>query len=414
GFDYLRDNYSTFSAEDRVQRPYYYAIVDEVDFVLIDEARTPLIISGPVSESTHRYDEMKPLVDRLIRKQAALVNRLVAEGEKLLEDEEGGYQAGIELLRAQRGAPKNKRLMKLLQEEGIKKLIGRVESDFMRDKRLGEIDEELYFAIDEKSHTVDLTEKGRQTLSPGEEDLFLLPDLSEEVQRIEEDETLPDEEKIEKRDELDREYAAQSEKVHNISQLLKAYSLFEKDVGYVVNEGRVMIVDEFTGRLMPGRRYSDGLHQAIEAKEKVRIEEEYQTLASVTFQNYFRMYEKLAGMTGTAVTEAAEFNSIYKLDVVEIPTNKPLFRHEYDDVIYRTAKEKWNAVADEIVDNNKKGRPVLVGTISIENSEHLSSLLRKRGTDHTVLNAKYHEQEGKVIAQAGRIGATTIATNMAG
>ncbi|MCK5328444.1 MAG: preprotein translocase subunit SecA, partial [Candidatus Latescibacteria bacterium] len=349
--------------------------------------RTPLIISGPVSESTHRYDEMKPLVDRLIRKQAALVNRLVAEGEKLLDDEEGGYQAGIELLRAQRGAPKNKRLMKLLQEEGIKKLITRVESDFMRDKRLGEIDEELYFAIDEKSHTVDLTEKGRQTLSPGEEDLFLLPDLSEEVQRIEEDETLPDEEKIEKRDELDREYAAQSEKVHNISQLLKAYSLFEKDVGYVVNEGRVMIVDEFTGRLMPGRRFSDGLHEALEAKEGVTIQRETQTLATITLQNLFRLYDKLAGMTGTAETEAGELFEIYKLDVVVIPTNKPVRRMDYDDLIYRTKREKYNAIVEEIARLYERNLPVLVGTITVEVSEVLSRLLKRRGIKHEVLNA---------------------------
>ena len=414
GFDFHRDNYSTFSAEDRVQRPYYYAIVDEVDFVLIDEARTPLIISGPVSESTHRYDEMKPLVDRLIRKQAALVNRLVAEGEKLLEDEEGGYQAGIELLRAQRGAPKNKRLMKLLQEEGIKKLITRVESDFMRDKRLGEIDEELYFAIDEKSHTVDLTEKGRQTLSPGEEDLFLLPDLSEEVQRIEEDETLPDEEKIEKRDELDREYAAQSEKVHNISQLLKAYSLFEKDVGYVVNEGRVMIVDEFTGRLMPGRRFSDGLHEALEAKEGVTIQRETQTLATITLQNLFRLYDKLAGMTGTAETEAGELFEIYKLDVVVIPTNKPVRRMDYDDLIYRTKREKYNAIVEEIARLYERNLPVLVGTITVEVSEVLSRLLKRRGIKHEVLNAKYHQREAEIVSMAGQPGAVTIATNMAG
>jgi preprotein translocase subunit SecA len=414
GFDYLRDNYSTFSSEDMVQRPYYYAIVDEVDFVLIDEARTPLIISGPVSESTHRYDEMKPLVDRLIRKQAVLVNRLVAEGETLLEDEEGEYQAGIELLRAQRGAPKNKRLMKLLQEEGTKKLIVRVESDFMRDKRLGEIDEELYFAIDEKSHTVDLTEKGRQALSPGDEDLFLLPDLSEEVQRIEEDETLSDDEKIEKRDELDREYAAQSEKVHNISQLLKAYSLFEKDVEYVVNEGRVMIVDEFTGRLMPGRRFSDGLHEALEAKEGVTIQRETQTLATITLQNLFRLYDKLAGMTGTAETEASELFEIYKLDVVVIPTNKPVRREDYDDLIYRTKREKYNAIIEEIARLHERNLPVLVGTITVEVSEVLSRLLKRRGIKHEVLNAKYHQREAEIVAMAGQPGAVTIATNMAG
>ncbi|MCK4932191.1 MAG: preprotein translocase subunit SecA [Candidatus Aminicenantes bacterium] len=308
GFDYLRDNMK-FRLEDLVQKSHSYAIVDEVDSILIDEARTPLIISGPTEESTDIYYR----VDNLVRR----------------------------------------------------------------------LNKETHYQVDEKTRTVHLTEEG---VTESEKNLKVtnLYDLTH------------------------------MDLIHAINQSLKAHQLFRKDVDYMINEGKVIIVDEFTGRLMPGRRYSDGLHQALEAKEKVRIEEEYQTLASVTFQNYFRMYEKLAGMTGTAVTEAAEFNSIYKLDVVEIPTNKPLFRHEYDDVIYRTAKEKWNAVADEIVDNNKKGRPVLVGTISIENSEHLSSLLRKRGTDHTVLNAKYHEQEGKVIAQAGRIGATTIATNMAG
>ena len=413
GFDYLGDNFSTFSAEDLVQREFYYAIVDEVDFVLIDEARTPLIISGPVSESTHRYNEMKPLVERLVRKQTVLVNQLVAEGQKLLE-EGREYEAGIELLRAQRGAPKNKRLMKLLQEEGTKKLIGRVEADFMRDKRMGEIDEELYFGIDEKFHTIDLTEKGRESLSPDEQDLFVLPDLSEEVQRIEEDETLSPEEKIAKREELDREYAIKSEKVHNITQLLKAYSLFEKDVEYVVNEGRVMIVDEFTGRLMPGRRFSDGLHEALEAKEGVTIQRETQTLATITLQNLFRLYDKLAGMTGTAETEASELYEIYKLDVVVIPTNKPVRRADYDDLIYRTKREKYNAIIQEIERLHKKNLPVLVGTISVEVSEVLSRLLKRRGIKHEVLNAKHHQREAEIVALAGQPGAVTIATNMAG
>ncbi|MFH1006356.1 MAG: preprotein translocase subunit SecA [Candidatus Latescibacterota bacterium] len=414
GFDYLRDNYSTFRSEDMVQRPYYYAIVDEVDFVLIDEARTPLIISGPVSESTHRYDEMKPLVDRLVRKQTALVNGLVTDGAKLLQDKEGGYQAGIELLRAQRGAPKNKALMKLFQEEGTKKLVARVESDYMRDKQLGVIDEELYFAIDEKSHTVDLTEKGRQALSPGDEDLFLLPDLSEELQRIEEDETLSVEEKHIKSDELDREYATKSEKVHNVTQLLKAYSLFVKDVDYVVDDGRVMIVDEFTGRLMPGRRFSDGLHEALEAKEGVKIQNETQTLATITLQNLFRLYQRLAGMTGTAETEAGELFEIYKLDVVVIPTNKPVRRMDYDDLIYRTKREKYNAIIEEISRLHEKQLPVLVGTITVEVSEVLSRLLKRRGIQHEVLNAKYHQREAEIVARAGLPSAVTIATNMAG
>ena len=414
GFDYLGDNFSTFSMDDLVQRGFYYAIVDEVDFVLIDEARTPLIISGPVGESTHRYEEMRPLVERLIKKQTVLVNRLLADAQKLLEQGEE-YEAGIRLLQASRGAPKNKRLMKMLQEEGIKKLISRVEADFLRDKRMGEIDEELYFSIDEKSHVVDLTEKGRELLSPDEQDLFLLPDLSEETQKITENELLSPEEKLERQEALDREYAIKSEKVHNVHQLLKAYSLFEKDVDYVVTDGRVMIVDEFTGRLMPGRRYSEGLHEALEAKERVTVQQETQTLATITLQNFFRMYDKLAGMTGTAETEAAEFYEIYKLDVVVIPTNRPVRRIDYDDLIYRTRREKYNAIIDEIIRLHEKNLPVLVGTISVEASETLSRMLRARGVrNHQVLNAKHHQREAEIVALAGQPGAVTIATNMAG
>ena len=412
GFDYLRDNMAV-RLEDMVQRGHNYAIIDEVDSVLIDEARTPLIISGPVSESLHRYDEMKPKVEKLVRQQITLGNSFIAQAEQLLENGEE-YEAGIKLLQAQRGAPKNKRLMKILQEEGIKKLIGRVEADFMRDKRMGEIDEELFFSIDEKSHITDLSEKGRQFLSPNHQDLFVLPDLSEALGEIEDDSSLSLEQKVLKQEELYRDYAVNSEKIHDITQLLKAYCLFEKDVEYVVSDGRVMIVDEFTGRLMPGRRYSDGLHQALEAKENVHIEIETQTLATITLQNFFRLYDKLAGMTGTAETEATEFYQIYGLDVVVIPTNKPVRRVNYEDLIYRTKREKYNAMIDEIVRLHQKNIPMLVGTISVEVSELLSRMLKRRGVKHSVLNAKYHQKEAEIVTQAGQAGAVTIATNMAG
>ncbi len=412
GFDYLRDN-MVIRLEDQVQRGHNYAIVDEVDSVLIDEARTPLIISGPVAQSTHRYDEMKPRVEQLVKKQTVLVNSLVAEAERLLREGQE-YEAGIKLLQATRGAPKNKRLAKLLQEVGVKKLIRRVENDYLRDKRMHEIDEELYYAIDEKAHTIDLTEKGRDTLSPNDPELFVLPDLSEALHEIETDESLPAEEKVRRRAKVQEEYVEKSERLHNISQLLRAYSLFEKDVEYVVTDGKVIIVDEFTGRLMPGRRYSDGLHQALEAKEGVKIERETQTLATITLQNYFRLYNKLAGMTGTAETEAGEFWEIYKLDVVVIPTNEPVRRIDYDDMIYRTKREKYKAVIDEIVEMHEKRRPVLVGTISVEVSETLSRMLKRRGVKHAVLNAKHHEKEAEIVARAGEPGAVTIATNMAG
>jgi len=320
GFDYLRDNMSV-RVEDRVQRKFHYAIVDEVDSVLVDEARTPLIISGPVAARTQPYVEMKPMVDNLVRKQSVLVNRLVAEGETLLNDGQE-YEAGVKLLTAHRGAPKNKKLMKLSKETGVKKLISRAEMDFMRDKRMHELDDLLYFSIDEREHSINLNDMGRSLLSPEEQKLFVLPDIAEGIHEIDSDESLDEKKKREKKEELYRLHAERSDKVHSISQLLKAYSLFEKDVEYVVQDGRVMIVDEFTGRLMPGRRYSDGLHQAIEAKEGVKVEGESQTLATITLQNFFRMYDKLAGMTGTAETEAGEFWEIYKLDVVDPPTSR--------------------------------------------------------------------------------------------
>jgi preprotein translocase subunit SecA len=412
GFDYLRDNMAV-RLQDRVQREYCFAIIDEVDSVLIDEARTPLIISGPVAQSTHRFQEMKPRVEQLYRRQIPMVNQFVAEGEKLLQSSQE-YEAGIKLLQAQRGNPKNKKLLKLMKETGVRKLITRVELDFMRDKRMFEIDDELYYAIDERSNVVDLQDKGRQLLSPQDQKMFTLPDLSEGLQQIDGDQSLSPEEKAKKREKFYREYGERSEKLHNISQLLKAYTLFEKDIEYVVSEGKVMIVDEFTGRLMSGRRYSDGLHQAIEAKEGVKIERETQTLATITLQNLFRLYEKLAGMTGTAETEAGEFFEIYKLEVVVIPTNEPIRRHDEDDLIYRTRREKYNAIIEEIASIHEKGLPILVGTVNVEVSETLSRMLKRRKIDHSVLNAKQHQREAEIVVQAGQPGAVTIATNMAG
>ncbi|MBN1503952.1 MAG: preprotein translocase subunit SecA [Candidatus Eisenbacteria bacterium] len=413
GFDYLRDNMA-LSLEDRVQRGHYYAIVDEVDSVLVDEARTPLIISGTVSHSTQSYAELKPDVERLVRSQTALVNRMVAEAEEALQKGDDQYEAGVKLLLVQRGAPKNRKFMKLMTDGTLKKLVSRVEADFLRDKKLSELDERLFFSIDEKTHLVALTDKGREGLSGKGRNLFMLPDLSEELGRIASDSALSEKEKAEKREELHRLHGEASEKIHNIYQLLKAYSLFEKDVEYVVKDERVLIVDEFTGRLMPGRRFSDGLHQALEAKEGVKVEGETQTLATITLQNYFRMYEKLAGMTGTAETEAGEFFEIYKLDVVVIPTNEAVRRVDYEDCIFRTKREKFNRVIEEIEEMHKMNRPVLVGTVSVEVSETLSRLLKRKGIPHSVLNAKYHQMEAEIVAKAGRAGAVTIATNMAG
>ena len=413
GFDYLRDNMA-ITLEDRVQRGHSYAIVDEVDSVLVDEARTPLIISGQVSHSTQSYSELKPDVERLVRSQTALVNRFVTDAEETLKKGDDSYEAGAKLLLVQRGAPKNKKFMKLMTDGSLKKLVFRVEADYLRDKKLNELDEELFYSIDEKTHVVALTEKGRENLSPKGKSLFLLPDLSEELGKISADAALSDKEKTEKKEELQRLHGETSEKIHNIYQLLKAYSLFEKDVEYVVKDDRVLIVDEFTGRLMPGRRFSDGLHQALEAKEGVKVEGETQTLATITLQNYFRMYEKLAGMTGTAETEAGEFFEIYKLDVVVIPTNEPVRRVDYEDSIFRTKREKFNRVVDEIEEMHKVERPVLVGTVSVEVSETLSRLLKRKGIPHSVLNAKYHQMEAEIVTKAGQAGAVTIATNMAG
>lgn len=413
GFDFLRDN-MTVSKEYIAQvRGHHYAIIDEVDSVLIDEARTPLIISGPVEHSTQNYGEVKPLVERLVRVQTRYINSLIAEGEKMMAEGEE-QEGGLRLLIAQRGAPRNKRLQKLFQQQGVQKMVFEIENGFIRDKKLHEVDEELYFTVDEKRNVLDLTDKGREELSPNDPEQFILPDLAEELSKIEGDTSLSEEERREKRDKWQMEYAQKNEKLHNISQLLKAYSLFEKDVDYVIHEGKVQIVDEFTGRIMYGRRYSDGLHQALEAKENVKIEGETQTLASITLQNYFRQYDKLAGMTGTAETEATEFWDIYKLDVMVIPTNKPIARLDYEDEIYRTKREKFNAVINEVQRLHEGGRPVLVGTISVEVSETLARMLKRRGIPHAVLNAKQHKQEAEIVARAGQAGSVTIATNMAG
>ncbi|RMD49025.1 MAG: preprotein translocase subunit SecA [Ignavibacteria bacterium] len=421
GFDYLRDNMA-ISEEHIVQRGHNYAIVDEVDSVLIDEARTPLIISGPVETSDHKFYEMKPKVERLFRKQSSLVAKIVQEAEELLKtgDPKDREQAGVLLLRAHRGFPKNKRLLKLFSDAENKKLMQQTELEFLREneKRMPEIDEELYYAIDERNNTINLTDKGREELaagSPEGKEFFVLPDLGTEISIIENDESLSEEEKVKKKDELYHLYSERSDRIHTINQLLKAYTLFEKDDEYVVTEdGKIAIVDEFTGRILAGRRYSDGLHQAIEAKENVKVQRDTQTLATITLQNYFRLYNKLAGMTGTAETEEGEFYEIYKLEVVVIPTNKPIARVDEDDAIYRTKREKYNAIIEKIKELRKAQRPVLVGTTSVEVSETLSRMLKRQGIPHNVLNAKQHQREAEIVAYAGQPGAVTIATNMAG
>ena len=414
GFDYLRDNMAV-RAEDQVHRDFYYAIVDEVDSVLIDEARTPLIISGPVESTLNvRFNEMKPLVAALVKRQNQFVAKLISEAEKVLESDGDQAEAADKLLMAHRGAPKNKRLLKLYKEKGIRQMVEQQELLYRRDKNLYEIDEKLYFSIDEREHAVYLNEPGHMMLAPDDQKLFEIPDITEGLVQIDTDENYTPEQKIKKKEELYRLHSEKSEKNHAINQILRAYQLFEKDVEYVVQEGKVLIVDEFTGRLMPGRRYSDGLHQAIEAKESVTIEGETQTLATITLQNYFRMYTKLAGMTGTAETEAAEFFEIYKLDVVVIPTNRPVRRFDYDDVIYRTRREKYNSIIEEIIRLHNKGLPVLVGTVSVEVSETLSRMLKRQGIGQSVLNAKYHQHEAEIVSKAGLPGAVTIATNMAG
>ncbi len=416
GFDYLRDN-MVHSLEQRVQRGHHYAIIDEVDSILIDEARTPLIISGPVSRDTSTpFKEMAPAVGALFRKQTRMVNRLVAEALSALESDEADYEAGEKLLAAKRGAPKNKRLMKTFADQpALVKLAEKVEADYMREKRRHEIDERLLFAMDEKGSAVHLSDAGLDALSPGDPEAFVVPDLSEVVGAIQNDEEATVEEKRARIAELEAEYAEKSQRIHVIHQLLKAYTLFHKDERYIVgDDGSIVIVDEFTGRQMPGRRWSDGLHQAVEAKEGVEIRGETQTLATITIQNYFRMYDKLAGMTGTAETEETEFHQIYDLDVSVIPTNRPIARDDRDDLVFRTKREKYVAIMDEIERLNRLELPVLVGTTNVEVSETLSRMLRRRGIRHNVLNAKQHKRESEIVTEAGRPGAVTIATNMAG
>ncbi|AOW19441.1 preprotein translocase subunit SecA [Urechidicola croceus] len=416
GFDYLRDNMA-HSPKDLVQRPHNYAIVDEVDSVLIDDARTPLIISGATPQGDrHEFNELKPSVDKIVEIQRKYLVGVLAEAKKLIADgdtKEGGFQ----LLRVYRGLPKNKALIKYLSQEGVKQILQKTENTYMADnnREMPKVDEVLYFTIDEKNNSIELTDKGIAHLSKdhNDEEFFVMPDIGMEIGKLDA-QNLPKEEYTQRKEELYRDFSIKSERIHTMNQLLKAYTLFEKDVQYVVMDDKIMIVDEQTGRIMDGRRYSDGLHQAIEAKETVKIEAATQTYATVTLQNYFRMYRKLSGMTGTAITEAGEFWEIYKLDVIEIPTNKPLARDDRQDKVYKTAREKYNAVIEEVTSLVAQGRPVLVGTTSVEISELLGRMLTMRKIKHNVLNAKLHKKEADIVAEAGNPGVVTIATNMAG
>ena len=417
GFDYLRDN-MTIDAEYLVQRPHHYAIVDEVDSVLIDEARTPLIISGPVETKINQsYVDLSSPVKSLVSKQKILVSELVGKAEEILKldnpSEDQLHDAGLLLLKSKKGLPKDGKLQELFQEQGTIKLMNSVESQYIADKKLHELDEDLYFAIDEQSNSVDLSDKGRAALSPDNMEAFTIPDLGEMLSDIDESDLSEDQKKLNK-EKAYQLHSQRSSKIHYLNQLLKAYTLFDKDVEYVVQNGQVLIVDEFTGRVLPGRRFSGGLHQALEAKENVKIEKETQTLASITIQNYFRMYDKLSGMTGTAETEAAEFEKIYNLGVTAIPTHRPVVRQDFNDVIYKSMHAKYKAVINEVNDYFKKGQPVLIGTISVEVSELLSKMLKQKGIPHNVLNAKQHQSEAQIVAQAGLKNAITIATNMAG
>ena len=422
GFDYLRDNMST-NPDSLVQRKHHYAIVDEVDSVLIDDARTPLIISGPTPRGDiHEFNELKPKIEKLYQAQRKLVTQLLTEAKKTLNNldeasKEEKTAADLALFRCHRGLPRNKALIKFLSEPGIKQRMLKTEAFYMQDqsKEMHKADEYLYFTIDEKNNAIELTEKGVELISHDIEDsdFFIMPDIGSEVAELENNVSDPDE-RMKQKEKLLQDFGVKSERIHTINQLLKAYTLFEKDVEYVVMNNKVMIVDEQTGRVMEGRRYSDGLHQAIESKENVKVEAATQTYATITLQNYFRMYHKLAGMTGTAETEAGEFWDIYELDVMVIPTNEPIQRKDMEDKVYKTAREKYNAVIDEIVELSKAGRPVLVGTTAVDVSELLSRMLKLRGMEHSVLNAKKHQQEADIVANAGQPGVVTIATNMAG
>jgi preprotein translocase subunit SecA len=420
GFDYLRDNMSQ-TPDQLVQRKLHFAMVDEVDSVLIDDARTPLIISGPVPfGDIHEFHELKPRIERLVNAQKTYVSSALNEAKKLINDGKTGTEegeGGLALLRAHRGLPKSKALIKFLSEGSVRQTLLKTENYYMADqsKNMPKVDSELFFYIDEKNNQVELTEKGIELITQQGEDasFFVLPDVGTAIAEIEKS-SLSSEDKIAQKDALMRDYSVKAERIHSVNQLLKAYTLFEIDVEYIIDEGKIKIVDEQTGRIMDGRRYSDGLHQAIEAKENVKVEDASQTYATVTLQNFFRMYHKLCGMTGTATTEAGEFWSIYKLDVVEIPTNRVMARKDEQDYVYRTIREKYNAVAEEIVKLTEAGRPVLVGTTSVEISELLSRMLKLRGIKHNVLNAKMHQKEADIVAEAGQAGQVTIATNMAG
>ncbi|HWD89029.1 MAG TPA: preprotein translocase subunit SecA [Mucilaginibacter sp.] len=418
GFDYLRDN-MTRSPEELVQRKLHYAMVDEVDSVLIDDARTPLIISGPIPRGDeHEFYELKPRIERLVNAQKAYINTVLNEAKKAIaEGKTGPDEGGLALLRAHRGLPKSKALIKYLSEGGNKTVLLKTENHYLQDqsKEMPKVDSELFFVIDEKNNQVELSEKGIELITASGEDtsFFVMPDVGTEIAEIEKSHA-SNEEKVARKDQLMRDFSIKSERIHSVNQLLKAYTLFEKDTEYIIDEGKVKIVDEQTGRILDGRRYSDGLHQAIEAKENVKVEDATQTFATITLQNYFRMYHKLCGMTGTAVTEAGEFWEIYKLDVVEIPTNTKVIRDDRQDFVYRTVREKFNAVADEITKLTQAGRPVLVGTTSVDISELLSRMLKLRGIKHNVLNAKLHQKEADIVAEAGQAGTVTIATNMAG
>ena len=413
GFDYLRDNMS-LATEDQVQRGHAFAVVDEVDSVLIDEARTPLIISGSVDAPVdNTFQDLKPLIQNLVRKQNSLVSEFVKQAESYLKENKE-QDAGLKLLQANRGMPKNRQFRKIFQESGMIKLAHNVESSYLRDKQMHKVDEDLYFSIDEKSHIIDITEKGRQLLAPNNPETFVIPDLGELLNDIDSQIDLTPNQIAKEKEKAHQLHAERSGKIHNINQLLRAYTLYEKDVEYVIQDGKVMIVDEFTGRVLPGRRYSEGLHQALEAKENVTIERETQTLATITIQNYFRLYDKLSGMTGTAETEAEEFGAIYNLDVTVVPTHTSVIREDRDDLVYKTKREKYNAVIEEISNCYKRGQPVLVGTISVEVSELLSRMLKRKGILHNVLNAKQHQKEAEIVTRAGQSGAITIATNMAG
>ncbi len=421
GFDYLRDN-MVFSLDQRVQREHAFAIIDEVDSILIDEARTPLIISGPVgNETDDKYAQFSRQVVELVRRQSAVVSTMLAEAEPLLDNPKTLLDAARRLYIARLGMPKNKKLLKFLNEPGVKSAVQRVELDHIADRKLPmrqqtmrELEEALLFVLDEKGHSVHLTDQGAAAMSPNEPQLFLVPDISQEVHDIDRDPDLTPAERVTKRREVEGEYAIKSEKLHIIHKLLQAHVLYEKEVDYLVQDGQVVIVDEFTGRVMSGRRWADGLHQAVEAKEAVQVKGETQTLATITIQNYFRMYDKLAGMTGTAETEETEFFTIYSLDVSVIPTNRPIRRLDAEDQIYKTRREKNNAILDEVERLHAAGLPVLIGTVTVEMSETLSRQLKRRGLRHEVLNAKYHQREAEIVAGAGQKGSITIATNMAG